>query len=167
MRRKLVWICEQRFRGWGCSECAWVFNPSGTPIGISLDEMKENYERQREREFASHVCAEHPRSPLGLMSDPCSVGHQWLQSESLSDAQDANQHLPEKVGDTSFEVILVELKTYPDEDPREQRGREFSASFLPFSSAVPLCRTIADSTEEKRGRGGGGNGHECERARSL
>ena len=49
--------------------------------------------------------------PLVLVSGPCSVGHQWLQSESLSDAQDANQHLPEKVGDTSFEVIVVELKT--------------------------------------------------------
>ena len=62
MRRKLVWIEQERFRGWGCSECAWVFNPSGIPTGKSLDEMKQNYEEQRDRDFAAHVCAEHPRA---------------------------------------------------------------------------------------------------------
>jgi hypothetical protein len=62
MQRKLVWIEDQRFLGWGCSECAWVFNPLGAPIGKSLDEMKENYERRRSKEFAAHVCTEHPRA---------------------------------------------------------------------------------------------------------
>jgi hypothetical protein len=62
MRRRLVWIEEQRFVGWGCSECAWLFRPSGSPIGESLDEMIENYEEWREKEFAAHVCAEHPRA---------------------------------------------------------------------------------------------------------
>jgi hypothetical protein len=61
VRRKLVWIEEEQFWGWSCSECAWVFNPSGTPTGRSLDEMKQNYEQQRDKEFAAHVCAEHPR----------------------------------------------------------------------------------------------------------
>jgi hypothetical protein len=56
MRRKLVWIEEQGFRGWGCSECAWVFNPSGRPTGKSLEEMKQNYEQQRDKDFAAHVC---------------------------------------------------------------------------------------------------------------
>ena len=27
---------------------------------FSLDEMMQNFERQRDQEFASHVCAEHP-----------------------------------------------------------------------------------------------------------
>jgi hypothetical protein len=62
MQRKLVWVEEQRFQGWGCSECAWVFNPSGAPTGKSLDEMKENYERRRDKDFAAHVCTEHPRA---------------------------------------------------------------------------------------------------------
>lgn len=62
MQRKLVWVERQAFQGWACSECAWVFNPLGTPSGKSLDEMKENYERQRDKEFKSHVCAEHPRA---------------------------------------------------------------------------------------------------------
>jgi hypothetical protein len=61
MRRQLIWLKEQRFSGWGCSECAWVFNPSGPPVGKALDEMKQNYERQRDKDFAAHVCAEHPR----------------------------------------------------------------------------------------------------------
>jgi len=47
---------------WACSECAWTFNPSGPPLGASLDEMKQNFERQRDKEFASHVCAQHPRT---------------------------------------------------------------------------------------------------------
>jgi hypothetical protein len=62
MRRKLVWVEEQRFSGWGCSECAWVFNPSGPPTGDSLNEMKQNYEQQRDKDFAAHFCAEHPRA---------------------------------------------------------------------------------------------------------
>jgi hypothetical protein len=62
MRRELVWIKQQRFMGWGCSECEWLFNPSGTPTGKSLDEMKQNYEERRDRDFAAHVCAEHPRA---------------------------------------------------------------------------------------------------------
>jgi hypothetical protein len=60
MRRELVWIEPPGFVGWGCSECAWVFNPSGTLTGNSLDEMKWNYEQQRDKDFAAHVCAEHP-----------------------------------------------------------------------------------------------------------
>jgi hypothetical protein len=59
--RKLVWIEHDRFRGWGCSECAWVFNSCGAPTGKSLDESKRNFELQRDKEFTLHVCADHPR----------------------------------------------------------------------------------------------------------
>jgi hypothetical protein len=59
--RKLIWIEENRFGGWGCSECPWVFNPSGSPTGNSFDEMVQNVELQRDKAFTSHVCAEHPR----------------------------------------------------------------------------------------------------------
>jgi hypothetical protein len=60
--RMPVWIEEPRFQGFGCSECAWAFNPSGPPAGISLQEMKEYYQRQRDEEFAMYICAEHPRA---------------------------------------------------------------------------------------------------------
>jgi len=60
--RELIWTDEGRFHGWGCSECAWVFISSGPPAGKSFDEMMRNYEAQRDKEFASHVCAEHPRT---------------------------------------------------------------------------------------------------------
>jgi hypothetical protein len=36
----LVWVERQNFQGWICNECAWVFKPSGTITGRSLDEMK-------------------------------------------------------------------------------------------------------------------------------
>lgn len=61
-RRELVWVARKNFQGWACSACAWAFNPSGPLVDESLDEMKIHYEQQRDREFASHVCAEHPRA---------------------------------------------------------------------------------------------------------
>ena len=60
--RELVWIEHDRFRGWGCSECAWVFNPPGAPTGKSLDESKRNFELQRDKEFKLHLCGDHSRS---------------------------------------------------------------------------------------------------------
>ena len=62
MSRKLVWIEQQRFRGFGCSECAWRFNSSGSPTGTSFDEMMRNFELQRDKEFTSHVCADYLNS---------------------------------------------------------------------------------------------------------
>jgi hypothetical protein len=62
MPRRLVWIEEKHFRGFGCSECAWVFNPSGSATGSSFDEMMRNFELLRDSEFSSHLCADHPRS---------------------------------------------------------------------------------------------------------
>jgi rubredoxin len=61
-RRKLVWVQRQNFQGWACTECAWVFNPSGPLVGKSIDEMKMRFEQQRDKEFTSHVCADHPRA---------------------------------------------------------------------------------------------------------
>jgi hypothetical protein len=61
-RRKLIWIEKSRFRGFGCSACAWVFKSSGAPKGNSFDEMMQNFELLRDNEFASHICAEHPNS---------------------------------------------------------------------------------------------------------
>jgi len=60
--RKLIWIESQKSQGLGCSECNWVFKPSGTPIHESLDEMKQKYEDQRDKEFAAHVCVKHARA---------------------------------------------------------------------------------------------------------
>jgi hypothetical protein len=62
--RDLIWIEENRFRGWGCSECPWVFNPSGSPTGNSFDAMMRNFELQRDKAFTSHLCAE-PTTPRG------------------------------------------------------------------------------------------------------
>jgi hypothetical protein len=61
MPRKLVWISDPSFRGFGCSECQWVFKSTGALVGKSLDEMKQAYELERDKEFAAHVCQQHPK----------------------------------------------------------------------------------------------------------
>jgi hypothetical protein len=62
MRRQLVWAERTNFQGWCCTACAWVFNPSWPLVGNSIDEMTENFGEQRDKEFAAHICAEHPRA---------------------------------------------------------------------------------------------------------
>jgi hypothetical protein len=59
--RKLVWVEGQGAAGWGCSECAWVFNPSGHPFGKSLDETMRHFQAQLYEEFLSHGCADQPK----------------------------------------------------------------------------------------------------------
>jgi hypothetical protein len=61
MRRELVWVKTSDFQGWACSQCAWLFNPSDAIDGNTIDEMKQNYERERDRTFASHSCPEHAK----------------------------------------------------------------------------------------------------------
>ena len=65
-RRRLEWVERPNFQGWACTECAWVFNPSGPLVGGSIDEMKTLFGQQRDKEFASHVCADHPRTKKNL-----------------------------------------------------------------------------------------------------
>jgi hypothetical protein len=42
-----------------CSLCQLV---SRLPVGNTIAEIKQNYERQPDGEFEAHVCAKHPRS---------------------------------------------------------------------------------------------------------
>ena len=57
---EMVWVERGSFVGWACSQCAWEFTPSKIPTGNTIAEIKQNYERERDKEFASHVCAKHP-----------------------------------------------------------------------------------------------------------
>jgi len=59
--RQMIWIKTARIETWACSTCGWTFSPTGPPLGSDLEEMKQNFERHRDKEYASHVCAEHPR----------------------------------------------------------------------------------------------------------
>jgi rubredoxin len=61
LAREMVWVERERFHGWACSVCAWVFNGSGPLVDKSIEEMKQRFETERDKEFRSHVCAEHPR----------------------------------------------------------------------------------------------------------
>jgi hypothetical protein len=58
----MIWISSAERESWGCSECSWSFHPSGPPLGDSLDDMKKNYERQRDKEFDAHKCGEQPKT---------------------------------------------------------------------------------------------------------
>jgi rubredoxin len=68
--RKLLWVKGQSFQGWGCSECSWLFNPSGPPVGQSLDAITRNYQAQLSDEFASHDCARHIRQKAKAANGP-------------------------------------------------------------------------------------------------
>ena len=60
---ELVWVQRKLFTGWACSQCAWQFSLSVIPAANTLAEIKELYERERDKEFASHVCAKYPTQP--------------------------------------------------------------------------------------------------------
>jgi len=64
--KRLVWVEATYMEAWTCSACAWAFLPTGPPLGHGLEEMMENYERLRDMEFSSHVCAQHPIRNAGL-----------------------------------------------------------------------------------------------------
>jgi hypothetical protein len=61
---EMVWVQRGRFIGWACSQCAWEFTPSGIPAGNTLAEIKQRYEQERDKEFASHLCAKHANPTL-------------------------------------------------------------------------------------------------------
>jgi hypothetical protein len=56
----MVWVETTGFLGWGCSQCAWKFNPTGVPAGTTIAEMKQHYQQQRDDEFLSHRCVDYP-----------------------------------------------------------------------------------------------------------
>ena len=60
--RKMIWVKSGPGEFWSCSRCAWAFRPSGPPQGTTLDEMMQNFERQRDKEFAGHVCQNEPKA---------------------------------------------------------------------------------------------------------
>jgi hypothetical protein len=60
--RKLVPFKSVNIETWACSECAWMFKSSGPLRGNTIDEMKQNFARQRGEEFAAHICANHPKT---------------------------------------------------------------------------------------------------------
>ena len=52
--RQKIRITTRDFR------CNWGFKPSDALLEESLDEMKQKYEAQRDKEVAAHDCVKHP-----------------------------------------------------------------------------------------------------------
>jgi hypothetical protein len=63
MHWEMIRIEKEGFQPWACSAYAWEYNPLGLPHGRTIAEMNQNYERQRDSEFRSHLSSEHPRVP--------------------------------------------------------------------------------------------------------
>ena len=101
--RELVWIEHDRFRGWGCSECAWVFNPSGAPTGKSLDESKRNFELQRDKEFKLHLCTDHPRAKS--QSTKHDVKQDWEKLYRAAVLESDRSKLLQRVEDTEAAIL--------------------------------------------------------------
>ena len=59
MHRTMIWLETQVLMGWGCSECAWTFNPSGELKGESLDAVIRDFISQRDKEFRAYACDFH------------------------------------------------------------------------------------------------------------
>jgi len=50
---------------WACSNCEWPFE-ANVPIKTVdpyLDKAQEEYQRQRDQQFAAHACADYGRKP--------------------------------------------------------------------------------------------------------
>jgi len=99
--RKLVWIEHDRFQG--CSECAWVFNPSGAPTGKSLDESKRNFELQRDKEFTLHVCADHPTAKS--QSTKRDVKQDWEKLYRAAIVESDRSKLLQRVEDAEAAIL--------------------------------------------------------------
>ncbi len=55
MARELVWLENNTFAAWGCSECNWILvNPGPNPSGNPSAKVKDAYNQ--------HDCAELPRA---------------------------------------------------------------------------------------------------------
>jgi hypothetical protein len=77
--RQMVWTKTPQMEAWTCFACAWAFIPFGPPRGNSLEEMMSNYERQRDKEYASHVCNECPKLQNTLATSMFPV-HQTIEN---------------------------------------------------------------------------------------
>jgi hypothetical protein len=63
MARELIWQVESGMLG--CSECGWVFRPGKAPHGKTMAEMERDFLAHRDKDFAEHVCGEHPAGKPG------------------------------------------------------------------------------------------------------
>jgi hypothetical protein len=69
--RQMVWTKTPQMEAWTCFACSWAFQPFGPPRGNSMQEMMTNYELQRDKEYASHVCTDSPKLQIGR--DPSKI----------------------------------------------------------------------------------------------
>jgi hypothetical protein len=69
LSRKLVRVEGQSFEGWGCSECAWVFNPSGPPLKRASQSWDANSSERCSLNF--RVISSNDLPTVGERSEAC------------------------------------------------------------------------------------------------
>jgi len=58
MPRSLVWIERPNLGGFGCSGCRWVFRSTSPFLGESIEQMKQLYNEECDKEFTAHTCSQ-------------------------------------------------------------------------------------------------------------
>ena len=111
-RPEMVWVQRERFTGWACAGCAWEFHLSDIPAANTLAEIKQQYERQRDKEFASHLCAQHP---------------QCAESASRDEPRKPTQR-PRPSDDRKSGIELVSAGPGPKRNPRKRPDRPQAAT---------------------------------------
>jgi hypothetical protein len=115
--RELVWVDRPRFRGlpmcMGLQCCR-------SPIGDILDAMKENFEALRDKEFASHVCSQHPLRAPPKAPPPNHTPHfskvsnsEQTGSEPTTETVDQRQFIPSLKSRASASKRLSPLALAP------------------------------------------------------
>jgi hypothetical protein len=60
-KRTLIWVKDETYQGWTCSECEWN---SPLPTLLTATEAKTAYDRLAEGKFHQHRCQDYrPRQP--------------------------------------------------------------------------------------------------------
>ena len=99
--------------------------PGGAPTGASFDEMMHNFEVQRDKAFALHVCAEHPRARVQALNhsdrDPAMLRSKCLRvhfphvekasQKAQAPSQEENQNRVKPVSGFWFPVSSVNVSS--------------------------------------------------------
>jgi len=99
-----------------------VFNPSGPPTGKSYYEMVRKFEAQRDKDFASHLCADHPRAKT--QSTKHDVKQDWEKLYRAAIIESDRSKLLQRVKDAEAAILerSRKLSRAPAHSEKEQEA---------------------------------------------
>jgi hypothetical protein len=118
-RRKMVWTERPNFQGWACTECAWIFNPTGALVGESIEFMKRRNRASKEWQ----ICTAGRVEPIRCRSNnvKCQASCPASREKALNLPEGISLHYPprfaQRAGASPARVLLrgatQNLLTYP------------------------------------------------------